>query len=59
MTACKIQVGVLYAEWQRTKKSLDTTENIRAESWSQTFVARSGLDEAVRAVLDNYIPARL
>jgi len=58
--ACKIQVGVWYAEWQRTKEGLDNLARIRAETLDRAYAPQTDLDPRAKAILDaGYIPARL
>ena len=57
--ACRAQVGVLYAEWQRTKAGLDVVSAERQETWSRNFLPRAALDPAVAEICDRYLSPRL
>lgn len=55
----KIQVAVLYSEWQRAKQGKNIVASMKQEGWSETYIQQNGLDPDVVAGLEAFRPARL
>jgi len=57
--ACKRQVADMYSFWGAEKRGMDVLESQNIEGWAQKFIARHGLVDEVKEILNHYLPARL
>ncbi len=52
--AARIQIGRAYAEWKRTEAGKDALAENDVAGWSQTWLAKEGLDPACKQLLGPY-----